>query len=240
MSHDEHNNRNASFSLDTGEFVKKINPESDKHKVLVNKMIHTLDMFYEAQQNYREYSLNFRIAIVNCMGFLIENVMDFEAPYNNILYKCSLEYFSFLFDMLAFGLSQSEKASGELKIPSVEFDMSSMNEKWDEHWTHSQKSQFLNKYLSIMIKQADVVGSQWMKSGIFFGDKSCKNDIKNKFNVFKKNMQCLLKEKKSLDVSLHLHPSLTSKIAGFFHFSNPTSDVAENQQAHNLRVQSHS
>lgn len=215
FENDESKNRSASFSLNTGEFVKKTNPTSDEYKLLVNRMIHVLDTFDEAQQNHSEHSTNLRIAIVNCMEPFFEKITDFEAPYNNIMHKFSLEYFAFLFDMITFGLSRGKESSGKIKIPGMEFDISSIKESWDEYWTNSKKSQFIDKYFSVMLKQANVIGKLWMKNDLF-ADKSTKNEIQSKFDEFKKFVKSLQTQKALLDASM-LDVSFTSKIASFFH-----------------------
>jgi len=216
---DHKSDRNANFSLDTKKFTEKFSCNGMEYQTLVEKMIHIVDMFYETQKNYKEYSENFRQAVYNCMAYLLENITDYKAPYNDIFHALGLEYFVFIFDVMAYGLSTGMKKAlgkmeGQLELPSLNFDTSSIKENWDEHWPNDKKSHFLKKYLSVMLKQSDIICPLW-KEHELFSDKSSRHVIQGKFDEFKKHIKSLQTNKTELDASLNNQP--TSSSASLFH-----------------------
>jgi len=209
--HDESSNKSASFSLDTDKFVAKINPTSDEFKLLIDKMANTIDMFYEASHNYSRYSQNLRSTIQNCIQFWLENMNEHKAPYDDILHEFSIEYFAFLFDIMAFSMSKANdnNISDKVELPSLKFDTSSIKESWSDTWTNSKKSQFVDEYLSVMLKQTDVIHQVWIKHDLF-GSKLSRDYLGSKFDNFKNFLKSMQNKKTAHDVSLLINNQIVA------------------------------
>lgn len=221
-------NRSSHFGLDTKEFAKKFPPESIEFNLLVDKMIYTLDMFYKASgENYNDYSQNFQMAVRGCMSFFLEKVMNTSEPYNGIMYKLRLEQIIFLLDLLALSLSKAVFFEEDMTLPVLGIDMSSIREDWAEHSTSRKKSQFLGKYLSVMLAQTEVV-FQNCKEHQLFATQSSRDELQNKFDKYKRVVASLQVDKTTLDASLPAahRPSLLSTVASFFH--RKSAQVNEN------------
>ncbi len=225
-THNESSDVSANFSLNTHEFAEKVGAISEDYKLLVERMIYALDMFYDCQQNYHAHAANLRIAIHNCMQLFTEKVSDTKAPYNNFLQQLSLEYFDFLFDGLAFALSTGYAKGGKPEMPSFGFDMSALKEEWDEHSSNIKKSQYLERYLSVMLKQADLLCNRLIKNDLF-SDSASKKEIQNKFDAFKAFIKSMQTKKASLDAAtpeVREQSSLSYKIASFLHFKQANQE----------------
>lgn len=223
-SEDISTNINANFGLNTKEFTAKVNPTSEGYKQLINKMIHVLDMLYEAQKNYNECSTKLSAAIRDCMTLVFDNLTDINDSYNNILNKSSIEHTVFTFDMLAFSLScaapMMDKAFDDINLPSLNFDMSAIKEKWNETWTNSKKSKFLNEYLSLMLKQTDNVHQLWRVSDLAHG---FGNNIDYKFDELKKVLQSLEAKRVLIDaflLDMGDKPRISTNVYNF-HYAQP-------------------
>ncbi len=215
--HDESNNKGASFSLDIDKFVAKINPTSDEFKLLTDKMTNTLDMFYEASFDYNKYWQNLRITLQSCVRFLLENIGEHKLPYDDILHEFSIELFAFLFDMMAFGMSKAndknisddKNISYKVELPSLEFDTSTIKESWSDTWTNSKKSQFVEEYLSVMLKQTDVIHQLWVKHDLF-DSKLSRDYLESKFDNFKNFIKSMQDKKTAHDVSLRINGQIVT------------------------------
>ncbi|STX55780.1 Uncharacterised protein [Legionella beliardensis] len=235
-------NASTNFSLSTKEFTQKFTATSAEYKSLIDKMLQVLDMFYEAGENYNDYSINLQIAIRDCMAFFIKNLTDIKSPYNEILYELSVQSTVFLFDILAFGLSKeaiNEQSSDKAKssLPQLDFNTSRLLKSWDENWTNSKKSNFLDKYLSNMLKQTDINFQLWMTLDLFT-DKSTQNEITSKFDGYKEFIASLQAKKMLLDSSLPIEPkqSIKSHIASFFHHRPHQYNQSESNHASNTMI----
>ena len=221
----ESNHQNANFSLNTKKFVEKFNPASEEYKLLVERMVHTVDLFYDASQRHSAGSKNLRIAVNNCMTLFLESTTNFRAPYNDIFHEYMIEYFAFIFDMLALAMSKMMDkdvqvyVSGKVNLPNLEFNTSSLKENWNENWTNSKKSRFLKNYLSAILNQLDEINKQWVKHRLFW-DMSSRDLSQSKFNDFKKVLTSLQNKRASLDATLPdvNEQTVGSRIATFFHF----------------------
>ncbi|KTD11901.1 hypothetical protein Lgra_1359 [Legionella gratiana] len=224
---DKSENRYAYFSLNTKEFIAKHNPTSNEYKILVERMSHALDMIYEAQQDYAQYSEKLRTAIRNCMIFFCENTNDMTAPYTEIAYKLSIELFVFLSDILAFGLSEG-KVFNHKELPSLVVDLSGIKEKWNVNWADSKKSQFVNEYLSILLQQMESIRELWMRSDLF--DESSKNKMADIFAEFKLMIKLQQVKKDTLDKALaNVHDRLTLSNNSYNFYYQPQSTKEANE-----------
>ncbi|MDR3492141.1 MAG: hypothetical protein P4M12_08905 [Gammaproteobacteria bacterium] len=227
MSRDTHSSstdRNANFNLNTKKFVEKFDPKSEEYKLLIERMLHFVDIFYSACDKYSENSSNLHIATKSCMQFFLESTTNFTAPYNNIMHEYSLEFLVFLFDLTALGISRMSNLdlSSEVKLPSLNIDTSSIKEVWSESLTNTKKSEYLEKYLAVSLKQSGVLYKN-LKQNIVFKDLA---ELESKFDNFKKFIKSMQDKRSALDASLSIRQSFISK---FFCCSRPANEIVEQQ-----------
>ncbi|KTD54641.1 hypothetical protein Lsai_3463 [Legionella sainthelensi] len=212
-------NLSAQLSMITTHLLNTMEPTSETYKELIHKMIHAVDMFFEAENNHAQYSQQFRHALRDFLSFLNKYTVQSDASYNDFFSKLSIEYAIFLFDMLAFGISEGND-SNQRSLPSLEFDFSGLKVNWDEKVDNDQKAQFLTEYLSILLQQTDVFLSLWQKSDAF--DDVAKHKIKNLFEEFKQVIRGFQNQKKWLDTSL---PTVLKNMYSFFNQSQAKSEI---------------
>lgn len=220
-SSDQTSNYNANFSLDTNKFTQKYNPQSDEYKRLIELMVHTVDMFEQSQGNYHEHVANMKIAIRNCFHYLQESLKEVHCPYEQLINEFTIEYFSFLFDMLAFSLGnlQFENLKSN-SIPSLNFNTSGLKGSWDVHASNKQKSKYLNKYFSLIIDQTPGLCRGW--TSVLSGD--AKQETQTKFDEFKQRIEDLRTQKSNLDDLMPgVKESLGTKLVSFFHCGSKNS-----------------
>ncbi|MEO8400291.1 MAG: hypothetical protein ABI597_00660 [Gammaproteobacteria bacterium] len=191
----------ATFGLNTKNFVVKCNPTSKEYILLVNKMIATLHTFYEAQTNYNEYSKALGSDVRDCIRYSIEQTFDINKPYHRIFYEFIVEQIAFQFDILALSLSNSKTNDASQELPKLEFDTSSIKEGWSENWTNRKKSRYINYYLSVILSQVDSV-CQPLVAHESVSNTPLVDDIKSKFDNFKKLIISMQSKMATLKVSL--------------------------------------
>ncbi|ARB92132.1 hypothetical protein [Legionella longbeachae] len=189
-------NKSAYISHETKVFADKMGYASKEYNQLIDKLIHAVDMLFETEKNYDLYSQQFRAAMRDFLSFLYKYTVENDTAYNDFLRKLSLEYAIFLFDMIAFSLSEGY-CSNQKKLPSLVFDFSDLKIKWNENWDNKSKEEFLNKFLSILLQQTEIVLSQWQKSDAF--NESAKQQITASFNEFKEVIKDFQTQKRMLD-----------------------------------------
>jgi hypothetical protein len=136
---------------------------------------------------------------------------EYKAPYDDILHEFSIEFFAFLFDMMAFGMSKAndKNISDKVELPNLEFDTSSIKESWSDTWTNSKKSQFINEYLLVMLKQTDVIHQLWAKHDLF-GSKLSRDCLASKLDNFKNFLKSMQDKKTAHDVSLRINDQIVT------------------------------
>lgn len=224
---DESANVSASMNLDTKKFVDKFDPASEEYKSLIAKMIHAVDLFYEAEQDYGKNAHELRVAVRDCMSFLMDKISDSKAPYNDIIHESVVEIYVLLFNMIALSVSSTFKmknASGNIQFPSLSFDTSSIKETWDEKWPDSKKSQYIRKYLSVMLDQADKLCKGWLRHKLF-SDQSSRDEIKVHFDSFKTCIKSLQDKKAGYDAALLGEKPGSGWFASFFHLGHHQADA---------------
>lgn len=218
-------NPSATFTLNTKQFADKVTPNSKEYMLLIDKMIYIVEVFYEAEHNHAKYSQKLRAAIRDCMSFLLDPLMNNLTPYEDIRYKISIETLVFSFDILAFKLSEEKKP---VEFPVLTFDLSCIKEIWNEHWTHSKKSQFLNEYLSVLLKQTEDFAQLWLNNDLF--DEPSKNKMTDILDDLKEMINAQQIKRSTLDKTL-ANPSdkliLSNTIYNFHHKPQSNNEAHE-------------
>ena len=239
VKNDKSYNQYSNFSLNTKQFTDKFAPTSSEFKILIANMIFTLDMFYEAQENYNENYKNLNIATRSCLNFYLEQISDPNAPYDLLMGEIGLEQLAFSFDIMALSISmhmhkQDNKKTDHVKIPDLEFDMSSIKETWNEDWANNKKSQFMKIFLSVMLKQTDVIYQCFLKTDLL-ADESSKNIMQHKFEKFKEVIKTLQEKKDLIDNSV-LNQFNLSNITSFFYKNTPQLNEEVSNTNNNLVI----
>ncbi|KTC92704.1 hypothetical protein [Legionella cincinnatiensis] len=219
-------NQRAELSMTTTPLLDKMEPTSKEYKAVIHKMIHAVDMLLAARSNHMQYSQQLRLALRDFLSFF-NNYSGKSDAYTDLSNKISIEYAIFLFDMVAFGMSEGNKTN-QGNLPLLEFDFSGMKTKWDENGDSDAKAQFLNEYLSILLQQTDIFLSLWQKSHAF--DDIAKHKIKNLFEEFKEVIRGFQNQEKWLNISL---PKLLQNMNGFFNQSQTKARIEE-QESHSF------
>ncbi len=221
LTSDNSENISANFSLGTSDFVKKFAETSEEFKTLVAKMVQSVDMLYDAQQDHEKNSPILCDTVRDCMTFFFEKTAaDMTSPYNDILYKCCTEYFVVMFNMLMLNVAlqmRLKNLNQDVTLPGFNFDTSSVSEKWDDKWKIKRKSQFLKKYLSVLLRQTDILCASWVKA-LSSVDESSVKEVNTHTNAYKAVLNSMLQKLAEYDAELIKEQSLSDKLSSFFHF----------------------
>jgi len=189
-----------------------------------------MDMLYDAQQDHEKNSAVLCETIRDCMTFFFEQTStDMKSPYNDTLYKCCTEYFVVMFNMLTLNvalLMRLKNANQDFALPSFNFDTSSLKDKWDDKWSIERKSKFLKKYLTVLLKQTDIMRASWVKA-LSSVDESSVKEVNAHANAYKAVLNSMLQKLAEYDAELIKEQSLSDKLSSFFHFGkNDTTETS--------------
>lgn len=218
-------NYSANFSLDLKKFTEHCKPESNEFKMMIDKMLSCVDMFFNAEKNYKEYSGNLKICVRQCMMYLYQHYYDLKNTYNNIFSELMAELFVNVFDRLSYYISHLntiiEQRVNNIKLPPVDF-FPANKEIFNQDWDDSKKSKYINKYLQKIVKKLDSIEHSWL-THVALRDKSTRAEIKEYFATFRASLNVIEGKLKSED-SLHQRPGL---IYRFLHRGNAENNNNE-------------
>lgn len=190
----------AAFHINTRKFIEKFDYKNEKFKILIDKMLHCLEMFFLASKNYTEYSLNQDLTITDFFRFLIENITNFKEPYNQIMYENQIILVSFSFNIISLYMTKLRLDENYTEQDNnLPFDLSppGMTEYYNEDWDLNKKSKYIKGYLTAAQAHSQKVLTQWL-SYQFVND-SYKDSLRIKFTELDKRISSSLNQLEAQD-----------------------------------------
>jgi hypothetical protein len=217
---------NARFSFDFSKFFENFTSNSREFKLLIHRQINIVDLFFSTMTNYKKHAEDLTCALTIFLKMIFGAAGNPDARYNDIVYKACLEHLILLFDMLAFILSVKIDANLDREnLPKMDLDLSDIKETWSDSWTESHKSEYLEKYLSVLFKQADVLHQSLNKDESFASNQYLRGMLDGKFNHFKNLIQMLQAKKHAYDNATEVSASVFSTYPSLF--SNTLNRLTE-------------